>query len=244
MNKEETFKELRKKIVNESYTYNLTHISSALSVVDIFYTFFSTQNFKEFNLIDCKYFGVQALRVVCEKLNIPFKRDHVFVFKEDFKFLTYTIETLGDGLGIAAGICLGNQKPTYVFISDSQLQSGYFYEALNFIITHNLNVKILVDLNGVQVLGKIKENNSIDIILNQHIIQSFYCNGHNYEEIESVLEKLKIKKPQIVFFKTTKGKGIQSLENDPMRHYFHIDNLETLRKIEDEIETYNYYSNT
>ena len=40
MNKEETFKELRKKIVNESYTYNLTHISSALSVVDIFYTFF------------------------------------------------------------------------------------------------------------------------------------------------------------------------------------------------------------
>ena len=49
MNKEETFKELRKKIVNESYTYNLTHISSALSVVDIFYTFFSTQNFKEFS---------------------------------------------------------------------------------------------------------------------------------------------------------------------------------------------------
>ena len=49
MNKEETFKELRKKIVNESYTYNLTHISSALSVVDIFYTFLALKTLK--NLI-------------------------------------------------------------------------------------------------------------------------------------------------------------------------------------------------
>ena len=48
----------------------------------------------------------------------------------------------------------------------------------------------------------------------------FECNGHDFEEIESLLKKVgQSDKPVCIIANTTKGKGISFMENSVLWHY-------------------------
>ena len=52
----------------------------------------------------------------------------------------------------------------------------------------------------------------------------YRCNGHNNDEIDLILNKLKFDKPTIIFFDTIKGHGVDFMEKNIKEwHYKKID---------------------
>ena len=71
-----------------------------------------------------------------------------------------TSGSLGHGLGIGAGLAMSFKKDklknnVYVIISEGELYEGSTWETLLFIKNYNLtNVKIIIDINNLIILGK------------------------------------------------------------------------------------------
>ena len=66
-----------------------------------------------------------------------------------------TTGSLGHGLGVAAGLAIANKKQNIYVIINSEFYEGSTWESLLFIKDKNLkNVKIIVDVNNLIILGK------------------------------------------------------------------------------------------
>ena len=88
---------------------------------------------------------------------------------------------------------------------------------------HNLNNLVaIVDYNKIQSLDFVNKTIKLEPLaskfknfgLNVKII-----NGHNYREIEKVINSLHQKKPTVIIANTIKGKGVKEIENKVLWHY-------------------------
>ena len=62
-------------------------------------------------------------------------------------------------------------------------------------------------------------------------MENFLVDGHNINQIIKKLKKIKSQKltsPVLILAKTTKGKGIKFIENDPIRHTKGLDSKEII----------------
>lgn len=143
----------------------------------------------------------------------------------DFPFTLAPTGSLGQGLGIAAGIAYYHKQlspspaKTFVLLGDSEFAEGSNWEALAWAAHHKLhNLAAIVDVNG---LGQ-----QTTSLLGQNIDQyaqavaalgweTHIINGHDLTEIELSYRQItqRESKPSIIFAKTTKGKGVSFLEN-------------------------------
>lgn len=142
-----------------------------------------------------------------------------------------TSGSLGHGVGIGSGIALDlkskkKNNKVYVIISEGELYEGSTWEALLFASHNKLdNLKIILDVNNLIILGKTKDCLNLDSIRKK--ISSFNfdvrsINGHNHKQIKSGLDFLhpNNKKSKLLIVKTVKGKGISFMENKPQWHYW------------------------
>ena len=140
--------------------------------------------------------------------------------------------SLGHGLGISAGIAHSlklkkSKSKVYVLISDGELQEGSTWEALMMISNLKLdNLVCLLDHNGSQSFGITKKYHPNFYPIKQKI-KSFgwechTCNGHKIDEIDNCFKKNSKKKPLMIIANTTKGMGIDFMQNDPSWHYKHL----------------------
>ncbi len=132
--------------------------------------------------------------------------------------------SLGQGLSIANGLALamklnGIKRTVYCILGDGELAEGQVWEAAMAASNYMLdNVVAVVDYNGLQATGIIKERFDTNPVPEKwaafgwHVIE---IDGHDIEQIENALDEADgVKdKPAVLIAHTTKGKGISFAEN-------------------------------
>jgi len=181
-----------------------THFSSALSMVDYVQCILETViDYKKDNIIIGKLFGKDA---------------YTYFAKDFFDYVKFGDLSLCNSFGVALGISYKSKTKTWLNISDSQIESGIFYEFLqNFDKNHNLLVT--VDYNGIQLRNHVSDflPNFKEALEKLSKVPVHFCNGHDKEAIKQVLSKIEF--PSIIVFKTIKGHGIKEVEDNPFLYH-------------------------
>ena len=150
-----------------------------------------------------------------------------------------TSGSLGHGLGIASGLALALKqekikKNIWVIISEGELYEGSIWESLLFINHQKLfNIKIILDVNGLIILGNTENCLKLKPIEKKFKGFNFdikKINGHNYKEIYSGLSYLKKNenKNKILIANTIKGNSVSFMKNKTEWHYWN--NLTEMKK--------------
>lgn len=209
--------------------HQYTHIPSALSQIYYLNYLFGEKLVEPYdhNIVLGKPFGHAAYYYIWEKLGyIEPMRYSDGVRYSEIEFVDFSDVTIGNALGVASGMEMGNGKMTYVNISDSQLQMGSVMEAIQFIGRHGQNIKLTIDYNGSQLTSDLLT----DIESDQSMLESngwktFYVQEFEYSRWLDF--GMKLTGPVVFFMETTKGDGIQEMIDDPdYWHYRPVGNEE------------------
>jgi transketolase len=123
--------------------------------------------------------------------------------------------SLGNGLGYAAGLAYKSDKEVVVLLGDAELYEGAIWESLMFIAHHQINnLRIIVDRNGLGILGATEELLKLDPLDAKFKSFGFdvkTIDGHNFDELRNVFAQ-KVKKPEVIIANTIKGKGVSYME--------------------------------
>lgn len=234
-----------KDLLEYSFKRNLGHIPSALSMYDYIDVLFTEQYVRPLDdyIVLGKPFGAQAYYIVWQRCGLLNKIDDlsVGVKHDEITFVEYSEETMGNALGVAAGIAMTTDNRVWVNISDAALQMGNTLEALQFIGHHKIkNIFVTVDYNGSQVTGNtsdiLRVTPCIDFCRHYHWWVQV-VDGHDRKALADTFNNLVATAPNIVFCKTKKGKGIPSIEKDPgLWHYKKIQTSEELQSLVQELQ--------
>ena len=236
---------IAQKLLEYSYKQQLTHIPSALSMLDYVHYIFNEGVVTRNDLIVIgKPFGAQAYYLTwrdlgwldnIEKLGVGVKHDEI-------DFVDYGEETMGNALGVAIGMAIANpNKRVWVNITDATLQMGNTLEAIQF-IGHNQinNILLTVDYNDKQVTG-----NTSDVLTVDPVIELFknykwrtkIVDGHNINELGKVFHRITNDQPNVVVCKTNKGHKVKSFLQEPKKwHYKKIETQEELQSLVQELQ--------
>ena len=138
--------------------------------------------------------------------------------------------SLGHGLGVAAGIAMGQRQKgakhdVVVVTGDGELHEGSCWEAIMLAGHQGLeNMTLIVDNNSISMLGHTNEIVSLGDLKAR--LASFGwevegVDGHDIGALHSVLGEVKSArngKPKAVIANTLKGRGVDGLENHPLSH--------------------------
>ena len=136
--------------------------------------------------------------------------------------------SLGQGLSIAQGYAMAAQldnKSTrvYCLIGDGESQEGQVWEAALSIGNKKLtNIVVILDMNGYQIDGAVKDIMNLEPVLDKWRAFGFNTleiNGHDIGEIQGALKKARDEKsrPTFICAHTIKGKGVSFVEGN--NHY-------------------------
>lgn len=173
------------------------------------------------------YAALAGLNLIPEDLLATFGQDgseltgHV---NHSVPEISFSSGSLGHGLPFGVGVAIASKhKKIYVLISDGELNEGTTWESLAIASQLKLkNLTLIVDANGIQSFGHTKE------VLNLEPLHSkfesfgwnyFEIDGHSISNLYSLLSIKDFSKPRVIVAKTTKGKGIKSMENKLEWHY-------------------------
>src|SRR3989338_7231596 len=132
--------------------------------------------------------------------------------------------SLGQGLSVALGMSLSAKLDkkdyrVYVLLGDGEIQEGNIWEAAMACAHYKRdNLCAILDYNGFQIDGKIKDIMNLEPLVDKWQAFGWYTigiDGHNINEILSAYaEAEEVKgKPSIIIAKTIKGKGVSFMEN-------------------------------
>jgi transketolase N-terminal domain/subunit len=152
---------LEKRIIDISKKYNLSHLSSNLSAVNIIDEIFINKREKDMFILSSGHAGL-SLYVILEKfygINAEEMHEKHGVHPNiDIKNRIFCSSgSLGCGLPIACGIAMANKDINiYCLISDGEIFEGSIYESSNLIKKFDINnLKIYINLNGYSALSKL-----------------------------------------------------------------------------------------
>jgi transketolase len=147
---------------------------------------------------------------------------------------------LGHGVAVGAGLALAARLKkqsyrTYVLLGDGECQAGIVWEgAVTAAKYHLANLTVIVDANGVQLDGPVREIMPLEPLKDKwsacgwHVLEG---NGHSVREMAEALELAGEihDRPTVVIAHTTKGKGVSFMEN---QSYWHgnVPNAEQLKQ--------------
>lgn len=238
------FKELQKKsclrLLKMHYESGVGHIGGNLSALDALLYLYHYILQKDDQFILSKghssgalYIALWTIGKISEEELSSFHKDNtklaghpVANWIDEIPFAT---GSLGHGLGLAAGVSLGNKlqkksQRVFCLMSDGEWQEGSNWESLIFLNHHQLNnLTVLVDCNGLQGFGTTKEVASMDLERLQKLFSEFdlvvdVIDGHKEEELKKALSCAP-KKPHIILMNTRKGNGVSFMENQMQWHY-------------------------
>jgi transketolase len=181
-----------------------THFTSALSMADYVQCVLETIiDYKQDNIIIGKTFGKDA---------------YTYFAKDFFEYVKFSDLSLFNSFGVALGVSYKSKIKTWLNVSDSQIESGIFYEFLqNFNNNHNL--LLTVDYNNVQLRNYVSNflPNLKEALPKLCKVPTFFCNGHDKQTIKELLSKVEF--PSIIIFETIKGHGIEEVEKNPFLYH-------------------------
>ncbi len=132
---------------------------------------------------------------------------------------------LGQGVSAAVGMALaakqwGGTYRTYALLGDGEIEEGQVWEAAMFAANKGLdNLCLIVDWNGLQIDGTIREVNSAEPIadkfraFNLHVVE--VADGNDFDQLRAAFAEARATKgvPTCIVCKTVKGKGVSFMEN-------------------------------
>lgn len=235
---------MRKQILEYSFEHNLGHIASAFSMVDYLKSVFKYIK-RDDKIIIGKPFGAQAYYTIWKDRGWLTDIDnlHMGVKHDEIKFVDYSEETIGNALGVGAGIAMATDKKVYINISDGALQMGNTLEAIQFIGQHQLkNIICTVDYNNAQVTGNTGDIINVEPVLTMVRLYNwnlFVVDGHDSKKLDQVMQQAvqNSEQPTMVVCITKKGKGIAQMEKDIKKwHYKKIETSEELQSLVQELQ--------
>ena len=137
--------------------------------------------------------------------------------------------SLGQGLSFGIGTALaarldGLDSRTYVLLGDGECDEGQIWEAAMSATHHKIdNLTVIIDRNGIQndrFTHEVMNLEPLPYKWRSFGWNSIEIDGHKMTEILSAFrEAANIKgKPTVIVAKTTKGKGVSFMENNPDYH--------------------------
>jgi len=138
--------------------------------------------------------------------------------------------SLGQGISCAVGIAAaakvkGKSYRTYTLLGDGEIEEGQVWEAAMFASAKKLdNLCAIVDNNNLQIDGTLEEVNSPYPIDKKFEAFGFHvinvADGHDFDQLAAAFAEARTVKgqPTVIICKTTKGKGVSFMENNPGWH--------------------------
>ena len=137
--------------------------------------------------------------------------------------------SLGQGISAACGMALAaklNNKDyrTYAIVGDGESQEGEVWEAAMFAAHYKLdNLCALIDLNGLQIDGKVASVMNIESMSDKFAAfgwKVFECDAHDFDSIEKAFNGARETKgmPSVILSHSVKGKGVSFMENNAGWH--------------------------
>jgi transketolase len=229
----------RLRLLQMHYESGVGHIGGNLSSLDLMLTLYHRVAQNNDHFILSKGHSAGALYTTLWSLGRLSDDDLKSFHKEDTLLsghpppkgiadILFATGSLGHGLGLAAGVALGNRLlgetgRVFCLMSDGEWNEGSNWESLAFAAHQKLeNLTIIIDLNGLQGFGSTQEVNDISPLADK--LARFGLNvstidGHDPEAIERALFARADGKPTAVVAKTVKGHGISFMENKMEWHY-------------------------
>jgi transketolase len=140
-----------------------------------------------------------------------------------------TSGSLGHGLAVGAGMALGNAlRPsaarTVVILGDGELQEGSVWEAALFAGNRGLGgLTAIVDMNGLQQTGRVAEIGGLNPLAAKWRAfgwQVERVDGHDLGEVVAALgSSLDPARPRAILAETVKGRGVPAIEDRDGWHF-------------------------
>lgn len=242
-------KEVRKDIIEEVYSAQSGHPGGSLSIADILTVLY----FNQMNINPKKPEDAQRDRLILSKGHASpalygVLAERGFINKEELKTfrkigsnlqghpdmnkvcgVDMTSGSLGQGLSIANGMAIASKMDklgcrVYCILGDGEIEEGQIWEAAMTSGKYKLdNLCVVLDNNGLQIDGNVKNVKGLEGIENKWKSFGFNVistNGHNIEDLIDAFEKAKQIKgqPTIIIAKTIKGKGVSFMEDKASWH--------------------------
>jgi transketolase len=151
-----------------------------------------------------------------------------------WKYTEAATGSLGQGLGVAAGMALALQRDfvteqsypnVWCILGDSEMAEGSVWEAMNCGAYNNLNNLIaIVDLNRLGQRGETQIGHNTEVLeakANAFGWETFVVDGHDLDAIEKIYTQISVSespKPKMIIAKTFKGAGISFLQDKEGYH--------------------------
>jgi len=235
---------IRKNIIELANRSKSPHVSSALSCVDILTTlYFDVLNLDDYENRDIfllsKAHSAMALYATLYERGV-LSRDELFSYYQNGGILPAHIDrfsnryieisagSLGHGLPIGLGIAHSlklkkSNRKVFVLIGDGESQEGSIWESAMFAPKLKLNnLTLVVDRNNLQGYGRADELLSYEPIDKKFKIfhwEVFRIDGHNFKELRNAFYA-DTKKPKVIIADTTKGYGVDFMEDKLIWHYY------------------------
>jgi transketolase len=143
--------------------------------------------------------------------------------------------SLGHGLGIAVGMCLGLKRKksgsfVYNLLSDGELGEGSTWEAAMSAAHHRLdNLIAIVDFNNQQADGPSRQMLSSEPVTDKFEAFGWYAQRVDGNDIDALRDAfdaaraLADPKPRIIVCDTRMAKGVPFLESREMNHFIRVE---------------------
>ncbi len=138
--------------------------------------------------------------------------------------------SLGHGPGVGAGMAValkarGSESQVFVLVGDGELYEGSVWEAVMFAAARRLdNLTLVVDANQGAMLDFCRNIIDLEPMLARFEAFGWHAievDGHDVHAVQQALQHLSSQRqgrPKVLVARTIKGKGVPSLEGDPLSH--------------------------
>ena len=232
--------EARKKVLEMIYKAQTSHIGSNFSCLDLLTIIFEKADLDKDKIILSKGWAAASLyyflwrkgRITKEELDSYCQPGSKFIGLAEpiVPEIPAAGGSMGFGLPFGIGFALAKkikkeEGKAFVLMSDGEMGIGTTWESALIAAHHKLdNLFVIVDFNGLQAMGKVKEILNVEPLKDKW--QAFgwevrEIDGHNFEEIEKslTLPSSHKEKPVVIIAKTIKGRGVSFMEGENLWHY-------------------------
>ncbi|MBX3017644.1 MAG: hypothetical protein KF767_07140 [Bdellovibrionaceae bacterium] len=247
---------LREKLLNLYKSANAGHIGSSLSCLEILMLCHSVFRGEHDRVVLSKGHAAGGLYCVLDELGLlgvpltDFYKEGTRLSahppcKSPLPRVPFGTGSLGHGLGLAVGMALAqrfakHEAWTVVIVSEGDLNEGSTWEALMSAAQLKLGRLItIVDANGLQGLGSATEIMNLEPLRAKAESFGHECfettQGNTYsalaKEMRGILASTSAK-PKMLIARTTKGAGVDYMENKFEWHYLPMNDEQFANAIE------------
>jgi len=251
-------KELKRQIVQASYSAGEGHVPSAFSILDLLWVLYDrvmkldpswpSNSMMDRFVLSKGHASLALYAVLAEKGFFPPENLTTFCKYNSalgghpdcskVPGVEASTGSLGHGFPIALGIALGSkirriENRVFCLIGDGECNEGTIWESALLAAHHQLsNLCCIVDYN--HSTDRALDLGDLAAKFKSFGWETLTIPGHDHEEIYSALNHRHPSRPLVIVAETTKGYGVKRMENDPAWHH-RTPNNEELKTILEEL---------